>query len=119
MFSVASFPYGMPVAVPMAENWIVADTAGRGETDNKKYFRRVNKTRMTTDASKQINAEGRASAIILSSLPIAMFIIIQIVAPDFYASVWDESMTKTALALAGCWMGIGNFIMYRLVNFKI
>ena len=21
--------------------------------------------------------------------------------------------------LAGCWMGVGNFIMYRLVNFKI
>ena len=68
---------------------------------------------------RALAAEGRASAIILSSLPIAMFIIIQIVAPDFYASVWDESMTKTALALAGCWMGIGNFIMYRLVNFKI
>jgi tight adherence protein B len=68
---------------------------------------------------RALAAEGRASAIILSSLPIAMFIIIQIVAPDFYASVWNESMTKTALALAGCWMGIGNLIMYRLVNFKI
>ena len=68
---------------------------------------------------RALAAEGRASAIILSSLPIAMFIIIQIVAPDFYAGVWNESMTKTALALAGCWMGIGNLIMYRLVNFKI
>ena len=48
-----------------------------------------------------------------------MFIIIQIVAPDFYASVWNESLTKTVLAVAGCWMGVGNFIMYRLVNFKI
>ena len=32
---------------------------------------------------RALAAEGRASAIILSSLPIAMFIIIQIVAPDF------------------------------------
>ena len=68
---------------------------------------------------RALAAEGRASAIILSSLPIAMFIIIQIVAPDFYASVWNESLTKTVLAVAGCWMGVGNFIMYRLVNFKI
>jgi tight adherence protein B len=68
---------------------------------------------------RALAAEGRASAIILSSLPIAIFLIIQIVAPDFYASVWHESMTQTALAIAGCWMGIGNFIMYRLVNFKI
>src|SRR3984893_2362915 len=68
---------------------------------------------------RALAAEGRASAIILSSLPIAMFIIIQVVAPDFYASVWNESMTKTALTMAGAWMGIGNLIMYRLVNFKI
>ena len=68
---------------------------------------------------RALAAEGRASAIILSSLPIAMFIIIQVVAPDFYANVWNESMTKTALGIAGGWMGIGNFVMYRLVNFKI
>ena len=68
---------------------------------------------------RALAAEGRISAIILSSLPIAMFLIIQVVAPDFYASVWNESMTKTALAMAGTWMGIGNLIMYRLVNFKI
>jgi tight adherence protein B len=68
---------------------------------------------------RALAAEGRISAIILSSLPIAMFLIIQVVAPDFYASVWNESMTKTALAMARTWMGIGNLIMYRLVNFKI
>src|SRR5205085_892291 len=63
---------------------------------------------------RALAAEGRASAIILSSLPIAMFLIIQIVAPDFYASVWDEDITKTALATAATWMGLGNFIMFRL-----
>jgi len=68
---------------------------------------------------RALAAEGRASALILSSLPIAMFLIIQIVAPDFYASVWDIPMTKHALMAAGTWMGIGNLIMYRLVNFKI
>jgi tight adherence protein B len=68
---------------------------------------------------RALAAEGRASAIILSSLPIAMFLIIQVVAPDFYAGVWNEDITKTALAIAGTWMGIGNFIMYRLVNFRI
>jgi Flp pilus assembly protein TadB len=28
-------------------------------------------------------------------------------------------LTKTVLALAGTWMGIGNLIMYRLVNFRV
>ncbi|HEY1365208.1 MAG TPA: type II secretion system F family protein [Xanthobacteraceae bacterium] len=68
---------------------------------------------------RALAAEGRASALILSSLPIGLFLVIQVVAPEFYASVWNEPITKTALAAAACWMGLGNFIMYRLVNFRI
>jgi tight adherence protein B len=68
---------------------------------------------------RALAAEGRASALILSSLPIAIFLVIQIVSPDFYAGVWNEELTKQALAVAGTWMGIGNFIMYRMVNFRI
>jgi tight adherence protein B len=68
---------------------------------------------------RSLAAEGRASAMILSSLPIAMFGIINFVSPGFYSSVWNEDLTKVVLAIAGGWMGIGNFIMYRLVNFRI
>ena len=68
---------------------------------------------------KALAAEGRASAIILSSLPIGIFAAIQFVTPEFYASVWHEGLTKIGLAVAGAWMAVGNFIMYRLVNFRI
>ena len=68
---------------------------------------------------RALAAEGRASALILSSLPIVMFLVIQIITPEFYASVWHEDITKIALAIAGGWMVIGNFIMYRMVNFRI
>ncbi len=68
---------------------------------------------------RALAAEGRASALILSSLPILMFAVINFLVPNFYASVWNEDITKIALMLAGGWMGIGNFIMYRLVNFRI
>jgi tight adherence protein B len=68
---------------------------------------------------RALAAEGRASAMILSSLPIAIFLMIQIVAPDFYRSVWHFDLTKIGLALAGCWMLVGNLIMFRMVNFKI
>ena len=46
---------------------------------------------------RALAAEGRASAMILASLPIAMFGIINLVAPDFYSSVWHHDMTKIAL----------------------
>ena len=68
---------------------------------------------------RALASEARASALILSSLPIGIFFVIQFVSPEFYASVWDEPLTKRALAAAGGWMMLGNFIMYRLVNFKV
>ena len=68
---------------------------------------------------RALASEGRASAMILSSLPIALFLIVQVIAPDFYASVWHEDLTKIILACAAGWMGMGNLIMYRMVNFKI
>jgi len=68
---------------------------------------------------RALAAEGRASAMILSALPIGLFIVIQFMAPDFYASVWDEHLTKVLLVCAGVWMLIGNFIMFKMVNFKI
>ena len=58
-------------------------------------------------------------SLILSSLPILMFLVIQVITPEFYASVWHADVTKIALAMAAGWMGIGNFIMYRMVNFKV
>ena len=68
---------------------------------------------------RALAAEGRASALILSSLPIMLFLIVNVVAPEFYSSVWHEDLTKIILACAGAWMGLGNFIMYRMVNFKV
>ena len=64
-------------------------------------------------------SEGRASAMILSSLPILMFGVIYFLVPEFYASVWKYDLTKICLMLAAGWMGIGNLIMYRMVNFKV
>jgi tight adherence protein B len=56
---------------------------------------------------------------ILSSLPIVMFLVIQVITPEFYASVWHEDLTKIGLGAAGTSMLIGNFIMFKMVNFKI
>jgi tight adherence protein B len=68
---------------------------------------------------RALAAEGRASAMILSALPIGMFLIIQFIAPDFYGAVWHEDLTKILLSCASGWMLVGNFIMFKMVNFKI
>ena len=54
---------------------------------------------------RALAAEGRASAMILSALPIGMFVVIQVIAPDFYAAVWSEHLTKNPARrrrAAGC-----------------
>jgi tight adherence protein B len=68
---------------------------------------------------KALAAEGRASAMILSSLPIMMFAVVNFISPDFYGSVWHFDLTKMVLGIAVCWMMVGNLMMYRMVNFKI
>jgi tight adherence protein B len=68
---------------------------------------------------RALASEGRASAIILTSLPIGVFLIIQFISPDFYAAVWSEPLTKELLGGALVWMGLGDLIMHRMVNFKI
>jgi tight adherence protein B len=68
---------------------------------------------------RALAAEGRASAMILSALPIGMFLVIQVITPEFYSSVWHEHLTKVLLFSAGGWMSVGNLIMFKMVNFKI
>jgi tight adherence protein B len=68
---------------------------------------------------KALAAEGKYSAFILSGLPIAMFAILQSMTPDFYGKVWHIDLTKIVLACACAWMLTGNYIMWRLVNFRI
>jgi tight adherence protein B len=64
-------------------------------------------------------AEGRFSALLLSAVPVVLFVVLKVIAPDFYSSVWHIDFTKYALGAAGAWMLVGNFIMYRMVSFKI
>ncbi len=68
---------------------------------------------------RALAAEGRASAMILSALPIGMFFVILWLVPDFYGSVWDVPLTKELVGGASFWMMVGNLIMFRMVNFKI
>src|ERR1041384_5632977 len=64
-------------------------------------------------------AEGKFSALFLSGLPIAIFFLLNLVAPDFYAVIWNQSLTKMGLGLAATWMVLGNIVMYRMCNFRI
>lgn len=68
---------------------------------------------------KAVSAEGRMSAMGLSVLPFLVFGALMIFAPDFYGEIWNEPQVAFGLGGAGVMMMIGNFIMYRMVKFRL
>jgi tight adherence protein B len=68
---------------------------------------------------KAVSAEGRMSAIGLSLLPIVLFVMLQVLAPEFYGGIWNEPAVHYGLGGASIAMVIGNIIMFRMVNFKL
>ena len=67
---------------------------------------------------KGLSAEGRTGAMILNVTPFGVFTLVNFIAPDFYGSIWHEHATRYVLGGALFWMGVGNLIMRRMVNFK-
>jgi tight adherence protein B len=68
---------------------------------------------------KALSAEGRYSAVLLSILPIALFLLLSVIAPSFYGDIWQVPLVKPALVASGVWMLIGQVFMYRMVRFEI
>jgi len=67
---------------------------------------------------KALSAEGKFSAIALSLLPIVLFLVLMVIAPTFYDGVWEHPLVKPMLGLAIVLMIVGDYVMYRMVNFK-
>ncbi|QKC92164.1 type II secretion system protein F [Mesorhizobium sp. NZP2234] len=68
---------------------------------------------------KALSAEGRVSAWIISLFPVLMFCILYVVAPKFYGDVWDSPLILPVFLIFGSWALLGDFIMYRMVNFDL
>lgn len=79
-----------------------------------KVLRERNKLRLKIRA---LASEGRISGILLSSFPIAMFLILQVIAPSFYGQVWGDPLIVPVFTVFGVWALVGDYIMYRMVTF--
>jgi len=68
---------------------------------------------------KAISAEGRMSAIILSSLPIVMFGVMSVVSPNYYAGVYDDPAFPTLATVIVVLVIANALILRKLVNFHV
>lgn len=68
---------------------------------------------------KAITAEGRASAWVLSALPVLVFVIVNVMTPSFYGAVRDDPMFMPAMYII-IFLVVANFLALRkLATFKL
>ncbi len=67
---------------------------------------------------RSISAEGRFSAYGLTILPIAIFFAIYLQNPKYYTDAWESPIFKLAIVGLCVWSLIGDYIMYKMINFK-
>jgi tight adherence protein B len=67
---------------------------------------------------RALSSEGRLSAIALSLTPFILFIVITLLAPDYFVSIKDHWVTWPATILGLLMLVTGNVFLYRMVNFK-
>ena len=68
---------------------------------------------------RALTAEGRFSGYALSVMPIALFVLINVVSAAYYAEFWASPVSGTVTGIAVGLLVLGNLVIYRLVNFKV
>jgi len=68
---------------------------------------------------KAMSSESKASAYIIGCLPFMVFAMIYYVNPDYMLGFFSDERLIIAGLGGACWMGIGVFIMSKMISFEI
>ena len=68
---------------------------------------------------QSVSAEGRVSARLVSALPFLVAASVMFMNPSYFMAVSDDPLFIPYFVAAFVWMMIGNFIMWRMVNFRV
>ncbi len=68
---------------------------------------------------KAMSSESKASAFIVGSLPFIVFALVYMINPGYMSGFFSDQRLIVAGLGGLCWMGIGVFIMAKMVNFEI
>jgi tight adherence protein B len=68
---------------------------------------------------RALTSEGKMSGIIMSALPFFLFLMVRFLSPNFFDEVRVHPVLVPAVAVGLSLLVVGNFVIYRMVNFKI
>jgi len=64
-----------------------------------------------------MSQEAKASAAIISALPIVVMTLVYLTSPDYISLLWTEPLGRVMLAASACWMSMGVMVMRKMINF--
>ncbi len=67
---------------------------------------------------RALTSEGRLSGYFMSGMPIILFLVVNLISPSYFGGVRDHPLVGPAVVAGLMLLGIGNFVIYRMVNFK-
>src|SRR6266852_4056608 len=66
---------------------------------------------------RALTSEGRLSGIFMTAMPFILFLIVNLINPGYFAEVRNHPLVVPAVLAGLTLLGIGNFVIYRMVNF--
>jgi tight adherence protein B len=67
---------------------------------------------------RALSSEGRLSGIFLSASPFVLFLVVNLINPNYYGYLIGSPIVAPALILGFLLLALGNFLIYRMVNFR-
>jgi tight adherence protein B len=68
---------------------------------------------------RALTSEGRLSGVLLSVLPFALFVIVYMISPAYFAEIRGSPLLVPGVIVGFVLLAVGNFTIYRMVNFKV
>jgi tight adherence protein B len=118
--AVARLPERMPIPEANFFSIVVGIQQGSGGnlSETLGNLSRVLRERLKMQGKiKAMSMEAKASAVIIGALPIVVMGLVYISSPDYISLLFTEPLGNMILAASAIWMGIGIFVMRKMVNF--
>ena len=61
--------------------------------------------------------EAKASGVIIGALPIIVGGLVYVTSPGYLTPLWTEETGQITMLFSAGWMGLGIFIMKKMINF--
>ena len=66
-----------------------------------------------------MTSEGRLSGVLLSALPFILFLMISWLSPNYFDALKGTALLIPTVVIGLFLLVLGNFVIYRMVNFKV